>query len=482
MNTEHFVLVHGAGHGAWCWFRLICLLQDSGHRVSAVDLAGAAGSLVDPNDVRSFDDYNAPLLNLMAALPDGDKVILVGHSAGGLTVTHAMHLFGDRIKQAIFIAATMLPFGYQTEQDIKDGVPDLSEHGDVYDLTFGLGADHPPTSVALRKEFQRIILYQQSPEEDSALASILLRPWPTALSMVRFGADEGVESVIHRVRRVYIKTANDRMVKPEQQEAMIRRWPPSEVMVMDTDHSPLFSATEHLFTLILKSLDWMGMAREHFVLVHGEGHGAWCWFKLRWLLESSGYRVTCIDLAGGGVDPTDPNTVLSFEHYDKPLLELISAMPEGEKVILVGHGAGGLSLIHVMHQFVDRIRQAIFVAATMLPFGLQTDEDKKDGLPTLPENEIDLTFGTGADDPPTTAALRSEFQRDRLSQQSPEEESVLASMLMRPWPVTAISTASFEGDDERLNRIKRVFIKTERDHMLDAQQQDSMIKKWPPSE
>ncbi|XP_052139267.1 methylesterase 17-like [Oryza glaberrima] len=254
-STEHFVLVHGAGHGAWCWFRLLCLLQDSGHRVSAVDLAGAAGSLVDPNDVRSFDDYNAPLLDLMASLPAGDKVILVGHSAGGLSVVHAMHLFGDRIKQAIFIAATMLQFGYQTEQDIKDGVPDLSEHGDVYDLTFGLGADHPPTAVELRKEFQRMILYQQSPQEDSALASILLRPWPTALSTARFtGDDGGVESFIDRVRRVYIKTENDRMVQPEQQEAMIRRWPPSKVMVMDTDHSPFFSAPELLFNLILKSL------------------------------------------------------------------------------------------------------------------------------------------------------------------------------------------------------------------------------------
>lgn len=78
----------------------------------------------------------------------------------------------------------------------------------------------------------------------------------------------------------------------------------------------------------------MGMAREHFVLVHGEGHGGWCWFKLRWLLESSGYRVTCIDLAGGGVDPTDPNTVRSFEQYDKPLFDLISALPEGEKVYI----------------------------------------------------------------------------------------------------------------------------------------------------
>ncbi|KAI4997309.1 hypothetical protein ZWY2020_052651 [Hordeum vulgare] len=253
-GKEHLVLVHGAGHGAWCWFRLLALLRGSGHRVSCVDLAGAAGSRVDPDSVRSFDEYTAPLVDLLSALPEGEKVILVGHSAGGLSVTHAMHLFSDRIKQAIFIAATMLPFGYQTEQDIKDGVPDLSELGDVYDLTFGLGIDHPPTSVALRPEFQRMILSQQSPQEDSALASILLRPWPAALSAARFGRGGGDSSAIDQVRRVYITTAKDSMVKPEQQEAMIRRWPPSKVVAMDTDHSPFFSAPERLFQLIVKLL------------------------------------------------------------------------------------------------------------------------------------------------------------------------------------------------------------------------------------
>lgn len=251
-SKEHFVLVHGAGHGAWCWFRLLPLLRGSGHRVSCVDLAGAAGSHVDPGTVRSFDEYTAPLVDLLAALPDGEKVILVGHSAGGLSLTHAMHLFSDRIKQAIFIAAAMLPFGFKTEQDIKDGVPDLSEHGDVFDLAFGLGVDHPPTSVGLREEFQRRILYQQSPQEDCALATILLRPWPVALSVARFGS--GDRSTIDEVRRVYITTAKDTMVKLEQQEAMIRRWPPSEVVAMDTDHSPFFSAPEQLFQIILKSL------------------------------------------------------------------------------------------------------------------------------------------------------------------------------------------------------------------------------------
>jgi len=47
----------------------------------------------------------------------------------------------------------------------EQGVPDLSEFGDVYDLNFGLGEDHPPTSMMLRKEFQRTILYQQSSQE-----------------------------------------------------------------------------------------------------------------------------------------------------------------------------------------------------------------------------------------------------------------------------------------------------------------------------
>jgi predicted alpha/beta hydrolase family esterase len=44
----------------------------------------------------------------------------------------------------------------------------------------------------------------------------------------------------------------------------------------------------------------------------------------------------------------------------------------------MGHSTGGLCVIHAMHQFIDKIKQAFFVAATMLPFGLQTDEDKKD--------------------------------------------------------------------------------------------------------
>lgn len=48
---------------------------------------------------------------------------------------------------------------------MKQGVPDLSEFGDIYELGFGLGSNKPPTSAMIKKEFQRKIIYQMSPQE-----------------------------------------------------------------------------------------------------------------------------------------------------------------------------------------------------------------------------------------------------------------------------------------------------------------------------
>lgn len=54
---------------------------------------------------------------------------------------------------------------------VEQGVPDLSEFGDVYELGFGLGANQPPTSGVVKKDFQRKIIYQMSPQEVSLVVS-----------------------------------------------------------------------------------------------------------------------------------------------------------------------------------------------------------------------------------------------------------------------------------------------------------------------
>ncbi|CAN6569109.1 unnamed protein product [Malus baccata var. baccata] len=247
--TTHFVLVHGISHGAWCWYKIRCLMESSGYKVSCVDLKSAGLDQSDANSVLSFDDYNKPLLDLLSALPENEKVILVGHSAGGLNVTQATLKFPKKILLAVYVAATMLKLGFSSDQDFKDGVPDLSEFGDVYELGFGLGSDKPPTSAIVKKEFQRKILYQLSPQEDSTLAAMLLRPGPLlAITSARFAED----SVIDKVPRVYFRTLHDHVVKPGQQEAMVKRWPPSEVYVLDSDHSPMFSTPFLLFGFLVK--------------------------------------------------------------------------------------------------------------------------------------------------------------------------------------------------------------------------------------
>lgn len=103
----------------------------------------------------------------------------------------------------------------------------------------------------------------------------------------------------------------------------------------------------------------------HFVLVHGLGHGAWCWYKVKTRLESVAHRVTALDLAASGINMKPIQDVRSFHEYNKPLLELMSSLPPNEKVILVGHSLGGLSLALAMDEFPHKVSVAVFLSAFM---------------------------------------------------------------------------------------------------------------------
>ncbi|KAK9682719.1 hypothetical protein RND81_10G091700 [Saponaria officinalis] len=246
--TQHFVLVHGVGHGAWCWYKVRTVLESFGHTVTCLDLKASGVDPSNVDSVLSFDDYNKPLVDFLSSLPPQHKVILVGHSAGGMSVSNAIHNFPQKIDVAVFVGATMLPLGFHTPQDHIDGAPDLSEWGDAIELRFAKGVDQPPTSAFVKPQFLRNIFYQLSPIEDCTLASMLMRPFTLAISEAKW--EENEES--KRVDRIYIKTLQDRVLKPQQQDAMIMKWPPSQVYTIDSDHSPFFSAPFVLSSLLAK--------------------------------------------------------------------------------------------------------------------------------------------------------------------------------------------------------------------------------------
>lgn len=109
MPHKHFVLVHGATLGAWCWYKVKTLLEAAGHKVTALDLSASGVNATQISDVRTFNDYNSPLLELLDSIPsdDDNKVILVGHSMGGVSIALAMDKFPHKISVAVFLAAFM---------------------------------------------------------------------------------------------------------------------------------------------------------------------------------------------------------------------------------------------------------------------------------------------------------------------------------------------------------------------------------------
>jgi pimeloyl-ACP methyl ester carboxylesterase len=77
-----FVMVHGTGHGGWCWRFLVPLLQSAGYDVYTPTLTGlgASSHLAHELNRISLDMHVKDITN---ALFYEDLSDVVGHSYGG---------------------------------------------------------------------------------------------------------------------------------------------------------------------------------------------------------------------------------------------------------------------------------------------------------------------------------------------------------------------------------------------------------------
>ncbi|XP_020234925.1 putative methylesterase 11, chloroplastic [Cajanus cajan] len=250
LETSHIVLVHGGGFGAWCWYKSIALLEESGYKVAAIDLTGSGVSSFDTNSITSLSQYVKPLTDFLENLPEGGKVILVGHDFGGACISYAMEMFPVKISKAVFIAAAMLTSGQSTLDIISQqaGGNDLMQQ--AQNFIYANGNDHPPSAFDLDKSLLRDLLFNQSPAKDVALASVSMRSVPFApvleklsLSDLKYGS----------VRRFYIETLEDNAIPISLQENMINASPPEKVFrLKGADHSPFFSKPQALHKLLVE--------------------------------------------------------------------------------------------------------------------------------------------------------------------------------------------------------------------------------------
>ncbi|XP_051119801.1 salicylic acid-binding protein 2-like isoform X2 [Andrographis paniculata] len=165
-QQPHIVLVHGAGHGAWTWYKLKPLLEAAGHRVTAFDLAATGTDLRRLQDLCSFDDYNQPLLEILAAIPPPEKVVLVGHSLGGVNLAAAMERYPDSISVAVFVTAFLPDLEHKPSYVMEQFVERIpAENWEDTQFSPARPPESPLSSMTFGPKFISDRLYNLSPPE-----------------------------------------------------------------------------------------------------------------------------------------------------------------------------------------------------------------------------------------------------------------------------------------------------------------------------
>jgi pimeloyl-ACP methyl ester carboxylesterase len=221
-----FVLVHGHMHGAWCWDKVVPLLEAGGHRVVAIDLPGRGGDKT-PHEaltLQHFVDATAAVVQAQDA-----PVILVGHSAGGTVLSALSERMPERITRLVYAAAILLADG---ESIFSAFVPEAPQDG-------AIAVEGANAVMTDRAKLQRRF-YNTCSDVDAAWALDRVCPEPIGPMMnpvhvtaERFG----------RVPRTFIQTLQDNAVFIDQQRAMCAAMP-CDVIEMDTDHSPFLCAPQ----------------------------------------------------------------------------------------------------------------------------------------------------------------------------------------------------------------------------------------------
>jgi len=165
---SHFILLHGAWHGGWCWDGVIKELERAGHSAEAPTMPGH-----HPDDDRSkiqFSDYIDKIISVLKR--QTGPIVLVGHSSAGFLMQAAAPKAADKIAQLTFLNAFILPNG-KSQFDL---VPPEASEG----MTAAAKAS-PDNCVPVIEDFVRNMLMAGEPVEmQDALISRLV-PQPIAL-------------------------------------------------------------------------------------------------------------------------------------------------------------------------------------------------------------------------------------------------------------------------------------------------------------
>jgi pimeloyl-ACP methyl ester carboxylesterase len=226
-----FALIHGGGHGGWCWEQLVPDLEGRGHATVAPDLPfedETAGARAWADAVVAAIDGVAPT----------DDVIVVGHSMGGLCVPVVASL--RPVRRMVFLGALVPAIG-RSHADYLGDNPDA--------VTFDTSRGGTPGPSGISWEAARDGFYGDCDEEVARRAYERLRPTPSVPFTEPCPIDEWPA-----VPATYILMRDDRAVAPgwsRRAAAQIG----ADLVELEGSHSPFYSRPGELADVLVSLTD-----------------------------------------------------------------------------------------------------------------------------------------------------------------------------------------------------------------------------------
>jgi len=215
-----FILVHGLGHGGWCWERTKNELEARGHHVVAPDLP-----------LTSFADDAETVARLVE---EHSPAVLIGHSYGGLVISTAATETNGTVSQLIYLAAAMISAD-------DDYFSLMAEHGTSLSESL---IENDGSWLTVSPENAARAFYNECDSATTRASITQLRPTSVQCHAISLPFPEPWREI----DSLYIVCARDQAMPPGAQRILAKK--ATQIAELDTDHSPFFSANEALCDLI----------------------------------------------------------------------------------------------------------------------------------------------------------------------------------------------------------------------------------------
>jgi pimeloyl-ACP methyl ester carboxylesterase len=231
-----YVLIHGGGHGGWCYRDVANRLRVKGHDVYAPTLTGVGDRHHAIHAGVDLETHIADVANLLS-FEDLRQVILVGHSYAGMVITGAADRELERVSHLVYLDAA-IPLNGEALIDTSPGLAALATDNRIVN----------GVELGLYPNAKAIAIYglADSPLAEWAIQRLTPHPWKAFTQPLRLTR----EAQVMAIPRTLINCTSTLKLRDP---ANIHRWLNGErVWEIDTGHDLMLLEPQAVTDMLLK--------------------------------------------------------------------------------------------------------------------------------------------------------------------------------------------------------------------------------------